>query len=98
MGKKYTWGLVLSGGGARGFAHAGALKAIEEANIRPEVISGTSAGSIVGALYAAGYTPDQILGFFLKKKIRDFIRFTIIISIPFLSHQVHLFLRVYYIS
>ncbi len=77
MGKKYTWGLVLSGGGARGFAHAGALKAIEEANIRPEVISGTSAGSIVGALYAAGYSPDQILGFFLKKKIRDFIRFTI---------------------
>lgn len=54
-------GLVLSGGGARGIVHIGVLKALEEMNIKFSVISGTSAGSIVGALYAYGYTPDQII-------------------------------------
>lgn len=54
-------GLALSGGGARGIAHIGVIKALEELNIRPDVISGTSAGSIVGALYAAGMKPDTIL-------------------------------------
>lgn len=56
-------GLVLSGGGARGVAHLGVLKALEEFGIRPSHISGTSAGSIVGALYANGYKPDEILEF-----------------------------------
>jgi NTE family protein len=55
-----TRGLVLSGGGARGIAHIGVLKALEEMDIRFDRISGTSAGSIVGALYACGHTPDQI--------------------------------------
>jgi NTE family protein len=54
-------GLVLSGGGARGFAHLGVLKALKEFNIRIDRISGTSAGSIVGALYAYGYSPDEIV-------------------------------------
>jgi NTE family protein len=53
-------GLALSGGGARGIAHIGVIKALEDLNIRPDVISGTSAGSIVGALYAAGMKPDAI--------------------------------------
>lgn len=57
-------GLVLSGGGAKGIAHAGAIKFLEEKNIVPERIAGTSAGSIVGALYAFGKTPDEILTFF----------------------------------
>lgn len=48
-------GLVLSGGGARGFAHVGVLKVLEEAGIRPDYITGTSMGSIIGALYAIGY-------------------------------------------
>lgn len=47
-------GLVLSGGGARGAAHIGAIKALEEHDIFPTHIAGTSAGAIVGALYAAG--------------------------------------------
>jgi NTE family protein len=55
-----TRGLVLSGGGARGIAHIGVLKALEEMDIRFDRISGTSAGSIVGALYASGHTPDEI--------------------------------------
>jgi NTE family protein len=53
-------GLVLSGGGARGFAHLGALKALEEFGLTFSVISGTSAGSIVGAFYASGYKPEEI--------------------------------------
>jgi len=53
-------GLVLSGGGVRGIAHIGILKALEEMRITFDYIAGTSAGSIVGALYAAGHTPDHI--------------------------------------
>jgi len=53
-------GLVLSGGGAKGLAHIGVLKVLEEAGIRPDYITGTSMGSIVGGLYAIGYTAGQI--------------------------------------
>jgi NTE family protein len=59
--KKYNTGLVLSGGGARGFAHLGVLKALNDAGIYPDVISGTSAGALVGVLYADGYSPEKIL-------------------------------------
>ena len=57
-------GLVLSGGGARGAAHIGAIKALEEFDITPTHVSGTSAGAIVGALYAAGIGWAEILNFF----------------------------------
>jgi len=53
-------GLVLSGGGARGVAHIGILKALDEMGIKFSIASGTSAGSIVAALYAYGYKPDEI--------------------------------------
>ncbi|HLP14983.1 MAG TPA: patatin-like phospholipase family protein [Bacteroidota bacterium] len=53
-------GLVLSGGGAKGLAHIGVLKVLEEAGIRPDYITGTSMGSVVGGLYAMGYTVAQI--------------------------------------
>ena len=53
-------GLVLSGGGAKGAAEIGALKVIEQNNIKVDYISGTSIGSIVGALYSAGYTADEL--------------------------------------
>ncbi|MDX5417916.1 MAG: patatin-like phospholipase family protein [Hymenobacteraceae bacterium] len=53
-------GLVLSGGGAKGIAHVGVLKALEENNIPIDYIVGTSMGGIVGALYAAGYSPSEI--------------------------------------
>ena len=53
-------GLVLSGGGARGYAHIGALRVIEEAGIKIDYIGGTSMGAIVGGLYAAGYSADQL--------------------------------------
>jgi len=54
-------GISFSGGGARGITHLGVLKALLEHDIKPELISGTSAGAIVGALYAAGYSPDESL-------------------------------------
>ncbi len=54
-------GLVLSGGGIRGIAHLGLLKAMDEIGIKPSAISGVSAGAIVGALYASGISPDEIL-------------------------------------
>jgi NTE family protein len=57
-------GLILSGGGSKGLAHAGAIKFLEEKNIRPSHIAGTSAGSIVGVLYAWGKSPEEILEFF----------------------------------
>ncbi|MDP2235140.1 MAG: patatin-like phospholipase family protein [Bacteroidales bacterium] len=53
-------GLVLSGGGAKGFAHVGVLKVLEEAGLQFDYIGGTSMGSIVGALYSLGYHPDSI--------------------------------------
>ncbi len=53
-------GLLLSGGGAKGMAHIGVLKIIEEAGIRIDYIGGTSMGAVVGGLYAAGYTADQL--------------------------------------
>lgn len=53
-------GLVLSGGGAKGLAHIGVLKVLERHNIRVDVITGTSMGSIVGGLYAVGYSADEL--------------------------------------
>lgn len=56
-------GLVLSGGGFRGAAHIGVIKAMSERNITPHFIAGTSAGAIIGALYAAGYDWEDIYDF-----------------------------------
>lgn len=58
--KEVKVGLVLSGGGAKGLAHIGALKMIEEAGIQIDYIAGTSMGAIVGALYSAGYSAHQL--------------------------------------
>lgn len=52
--------LVLSGGGARGFAHIGVLKALEEMGFYPDIIVGSSIGALIGVLYASGNSPDQI--------------------------------------
>jgi len=60
VNKNKTIGLVLSGGGARGIAHIGILKALEELGVKPNIISGTSTGAAIGAFYAAGYSVSQI--------------------------------------
>lgn len=69
--KPYKIGLALSGGGIKGLCHAGALKALEEYGVKPDIISGVSAGSIVGALYADGYSPEEISGFFRNVTFRE---------------------------
>ncbi len=73
----YKIGMVLSGGGMRGLAHAGILQAFEEENIKPDIISGASAGSIVGALYAKGYSPTEIKTFFQKDDIFSYRSFSL---------------------
>jgi len=72
--EKYRIGLVLSGGGARGFAHLGVIQALNETGIYPDIISGTSAGALVGALYADGYSPGEILHMMNSGSRLDFMR------------------------
>ncbi|PDS23080.1 patatin-like phospholipase family protein [Flavobacterium branchiophilum] len=70
-------GLVLSGGGAKGFAHIGVLKVLEQAGVKIDYIGGTSMGSVVGGLYASGYNAQQIDSIFkstdFDELIKDFI-------------------------
>lgn len=61
-------GLVLSGGGAKGAAHIGVIKALEENGIPIDYITGTSAGAIIGSLYAMGYTPEEMLELMLSEQ------------------------------
>lgn len=74
-------GIALSGGGIRGIAHAGVLKALEDNKINIDVIGGTSAGGMVASLYAIGYTPDEIYEIF-KKNAKKIIGAN---SIPFIT-------------
>ncbi len=67
-------GLVLSGGGAKGLAHIGALKVIEEAGVTIDYIGGTSMGAIVGALYASGYSADQLDSIFRNTNLTNLIQ------------------------
>lgn len=67
-------GLTLSGGGARGAAHIGVIRALLEHGIVPNVVSGTSAGSVAAALYAAGQTPDEMLDFVAKSSVYKLIK------------------------
>ena len=74
--RPYRLGIALSGGGARGFAHAGALKAIEEAGLKPDIIAGVSAGAVAAVLYAAGIPADEIMPRF-SKKFSDYCKLSI---------------------
>ena len=67
-------GITLSGGGARGAAHIGALRALTEAGIVPTKVVGVSAGALVGALYCAGVSPDAMLDFALKSSLFRFYK------------------------
>jgi NTE family protein len=67
-------GLALSGGGARGIAHLGIMKALEEYGLRFYHISGTSAGSIAGAFYCYGYKPDEIFDIIIKMGLLKSVR------------------------
>ena len=70
--KKYEFGFVLGGGGARGFSHLGAVQALYEKGIKPGIISGVSAGSIAGAFLCAGFTPHETLEMLKDKGVFNF--------------------------
>lgn len=59
--KKYSLGIAFSGGGAKAAAHCGALQALKEYGIKPDIVSGTSAGALAAVLYSSGYSPKQII-------------------------------------
>lgn len=63
-------GLVLSGGGAKGIAHVGMIKALEENDIPIDYVVGTSMGAIIGSLYSMGYTPDQMIELILSDEFK----------------------------
>lgn len=68
---KYKLGLALGGGGARGFAHLGVFDALHERGLKPDIISGTSAGALAGVFYADGYTSKEILELFKGVKFGE---------------------------
>lgn len=63
---EYKIGLVLSGGGTKGMGHIGVLKAMEEMGVEADIVAGTSAGAIVGALYASGISSDEMFEYMSK--------------------------------
>lgn len=71
--KRPKVGVVLSGGGAKGYAHIGALKVLEEAGVKIDYIGGTSMGAIVGALYASGYSADELRDIMYSLDLNDMI-------------------------
>lgn len=70
-------GLVLSGGGVRGMAHIGLIKALNEAEVTCSQVSGSSVGALVGALYAGGYSPEEMLEFFKQTPLFKYNFFTL---------------------
>src|SRR6056297_1884134 len=75
---KYNIGIALSGGGVRGFAHLGVLKALNEKGVYPEIIAGTSAGALAGIFYADGYSPEESFEIFYHNSLFHFTH----VSIP----------------
>src|SRR5690349_19574790 len=67
-------GIVFSGGGARGISHLGVLKALEEFHVKIDSISGTSVGALIGAFYAQGYGPEEILNDIITSRFYRSVR------------------------
>lgn len=88
----YKLGVALSGGGVRGFAHLGALQAMNERGIYPEMLSGTSAGSLAGVFYADGYKPEEIYQLFKEIKFSEVAGTTIPHGGLFKTKKFHAFL------
>lgn len=91
--KTYKLGLALSGGGAKGFAHIGVFKFLEEAGLMPDVIVGTSVGSLMGALFADGYSASEIKDLFTGREFSEFAQFQLPKSGLFDSKRFRYFLK-----
>jgi len=74
MSSKLTVGLALSGGGIRGISHLGVLKALNEVGIYPTKVTGSSAGTIAGAMYCQGYRPEEVLKIIVETNYFRFMR------------------------
>jgi NTE family protein len=72
-----TVALALGGGGLRGFAHLGVLRALDEAGIRPDIVVGTSAGAVIGAAYASGTAPEALAATARRLKVSSLIDMTL---------------------
>ncbi|MGV8964454.1 MAG: patatin-like phospholipase family protein [Candidatus Saccharimonadaceae bacterium] len=90
---KYNIGYALSGGGSRGFAHLGVIKALEERRIKPDIIAGTSSGALAGVLYADGFTTDEIADMFKKTKFKQFVELMFPTTGLFKPTGLHQFLK-----
>lgn len=86
-------GLALSGGGAKGFAHLGVFKMLEECALVPDIIAGTSVGALMGTLYADGYKADEIKELFSGREFSEFARLQIPKSGLFDSKRFRYFLK-----
>lgn len=89
-------GIALGGGGSRGFAHLGVIKALAEEGISPDMISGTSSGAIVGALLATGKSADEIFALMKESKLTDYVQINIpsngLLTLDHLKEQLEEFL------
>ena len=74
---KYSIGYALSGGFIKGFAHLGAMQALLEHDIKPNIISGVSAGALAGVFYADGNEPHKVLDYFAGHKFQDLTKLVI---------------------
>lgn len=86
-------GLALSGGGAKGFAHIGVFKMLEECALLPDIIAGTSVGALMGALYADGYRADEIKELFTGREFSEFAQLQLPKSGLFDSKRFRYFLK-----
>ena len=93
--KPYKLGLALSGGGAKGFAHLGVFELLDECHLKPDIISGTSAGSIMGAFKADGYSPREIMELFSGREFFEFAQLQIPKSGLFDTSRFRNFLKTY---
>jgi NTE family protein len=91
--KKYSLGLALSGGGAKGFAHIGVYRFLGECGLIPEIISGTSAGALAGVLFADGYSADDVEKIFTGREFAEFAGIHIPKSGLFDNKRFHSFLK-----
>ena len=70
--KPYRLGLALSGGGSKGFGHVGVFQYLKDCKLEPDIIVGTSAGALMGAFYADGFSPKEICQLFVEHEFSDF--------------------------
>lgn len=89
----YKLGYALSGGGAKGFAHLGVLRVLEEHGLKPKIITGTSAGSLAGVFYADGFELEEIMDLFKGKQFKEFVEVAIPTSGFFKATGIAKFLK-----